>query len=195
MSWEHGAVIILISSNLGAFGVNILILLIFQEGSMVEDCNCFIVIHHAQVVRQVVRPRNPDSSDSTQVQRIELLFELDMAMCASWRGRNRSSRSWIGGSGGAIRWRRRRRRAVSWMPRKISMYEFGQGSAAPSDGSPSEAFVRKVAKFDHKEKTSNEINGIVMLFLICGSQKIRHLVADLFPRERLLEKMCYVHDI
>jgi hypothetical protein len=129
---------------------------------MVEDCNRLIVIHHAQVIGQIVGPRNSDTGDSLQVQCIELFLKLNMAMGASLKGESLRGRSL---------------RYINWKPislgsREISMYEFGQGSAAPFNGSPSQEFVRKIAKFDHKEKTSNEINRIVMLFVICGSQKI-----------------------
>jgi hypothetical protein len=38
---------------------------------MMEDCHSFIIVHHAQMVSQIVRPPNLNSGDSLQVQSIE----------------------------------------------------------------------------------------------------------------------------
>jgi len=73
---------------------------------MVEDCNGFIIIHHAEMVGQVIRPRNLDPSDSLQVQRIELFLELDVAMAASFSVTSYATTS---------------KTAANWRAREISM--------------------------------------------------------------------------
>jgi hypothetical protein len=108
-----------------------------------------------------------------------LFLELDMAVA-------------VGTGWGAISWRAACcitmgtiRRAGSQRAREISMYEFGQGSTAPFDRSPAQALVRQIPEFNHQEKTGDEVDRIVVLFLICGSQKVRHPLAHLFSGERL----------
>jgi hypothetical protein len=38
---------------------------------MVEDCDSFIIVHHAQVISQIIRPPNLNSGNTLQIQSIE----------------------------------------------------------------------------------------------------------------------------
>lgn len=109
---------------------------------MVENCDSFIVIHHTQMVSQIIRPPNLNSTDSLHIQSIEGLLKLDMFMAKS--------------------------RRVT----EIIVYEFEKTSMRPFDASPKMTFVTNIAEFNHKKNPGDEIDRIFVLLVICGVQKV-----------------------
>jgi hypothetical protein len=95
---------------------------------MVENKDCLVIIHHPQMVGEVVRPPNLDATDSLHVESIEGLFELNAVMPSSRRGT------------------------------EIIVYEFSKISLVPFEVTSSKAFMRDIADPDHKKKAGDEID-------------------------------------